>query len=262
MRIKILLKTSSNFIPYNYNYYLTSALYKLLQFGTPKFSEFLHNTGYQIGNKIYKLYSFALLFRKYQSAEKGLKLLSPYLTLIISSPIIEDFFKGILLGSFSSQEISLDIGRSHYILSIEQIEEIPSPAFSEYMKFTLLSPIIVSTMKEYQGKLSQYYLRADDDSEMFTEIINKNLTNKFELYHTGKYKGTGIKFYFDEEYIKRKKGSVSKKISLKVKGNTINLIGITAPFYIEGDPELIKVGYECGFGEKNSMGFGLAKSVK
>ena len=241
---------------------MSSAVYKLLQFGTPKFSEFLHNTGYQVGNKTYKLFSFALLLQKYQTTEKGINLISPYLTLIISSPIIKDFFKGILLGSFASKEIELDIDRKQYIFSIEQIEEVPNPDFRENMKFSLLSPLIVSTMKEHNGELSQYFLRANDNPGMFTDIINKNLANKYELYHPEKYNGKGINFSFDDEYIKRKKGKVSKKISLKIRGNTINVIGVNSPFYIEGDPELIKVGYECGFGEKNSMGFGLAKNVK
>lgn len=38
----------------------------------------------------------------------------------------------------------------------------------------------------------------------------------------------------------------------------IDVIGLQAPFTITGDQRLIKLGYECGFGEKNSMGFGMA----
>jgi CRISPR-associated endoribonuclease Cas6 len=53
---------------------------------------------------------------------------------------------------------------------------------------------------------------------------------------------------------------VTKKITINENGRfPIDVIGIQAPFTIEGDPELIKVGYECGFGEKNSMGFGMAE---
>jgi CRISPR-associated endoribonuclease Cas6 len=32
-----------------------------------------------------------------------------------------------------------------------------------------------------------------------------------------------------------------------------------APFTLKGDTELMKIGYEAGYGEKNSMGFGMAK---
>jgi len=32
------------------------------------------------------------------------------------------------------------------------------------------------------------------------------------------------------------------------------------PFVVKGNKELIKFGYECGFGELNSAGFGMVKS--
>ena len=35
--------------------------------------------------------------------------------------------------------------------------------------------------------------------------------------------------------------------------------GTFAPFRLEVPRELIEVGYECGFGEMNSQGFGMVK---
>jgi CRISPR/Cas system endoribonuclease Cas6 (RAMP superfamily) len=34
-----------------------------------------------------------------------------------------------------------------------------------------------------------------------------------------------------------------------------------APFVVRGSVELIALGYEAGFGEKNSMGFGMVEVV-
>jgi CRISPR-associated endoribonuclease Cas6 len=34
-----------------------------------------------------------------------------------------------------------------------------------------------------------------------------------------------------------------------------------APFTITADPQLIQLGYECGFGENNSAGFGMVEVV-
>jgi CRISPR-associated endoribonuclease Cas6 len=34
-----------------------------------------------------------------------------------------------------------------------------------------------------------------------------------------------------------------------------------APFTVEGDVELIRVGYECGFGDGNSKGLGMVESM-
>ena len=38
----------------------------------------------------------------------------------------------------------------------------------------------------------------------------------------------------------------------------IKIRGVVSPFHVIGAPELIHIGYECGFGDKNSMGFGMA----
>lgn len=35
--------------------------------------------------------------------------------------------------------------------------------------------------------------------------------------------------------------------------------GTLSPFRLEAPPELQEIGYECGFGEKNSQGFGMVK---
>lgn len=39
----------------------------------------------------------------------------------------------------------------------------------------------------------------------------------------------------------------------------IKVRGWLAPFTVEGSPELIELGYEAGFGSRNSMGFGMAE---
>jgi CRISPR-associated endoribonuclease Cas6 len=39
----------------------------------------------------------------------------------------------------------------------------------------------------------------------------------------------------------------------------IEIIANEIPFTLSGNSELIKVGYECGFGEKNSTGFGMVE---
>ncbi|MBN2244972.1 MAG: CRISPR-associated endoribonuclease Cas6, partial [Candidatus Aminicenantes bacterium] len=42
----------------------------------------------------------------------------------------------------------------------------------------------------------------------------------------------------------------------------INIKAFEAPFIIRANPELIKIGYQCGFGEKNSAGFGCVEIIK
>jgi CRISPR-associated endoribonuclease Cas6 len=68
---------------------------------------------------------------------------------------------------------------------------------------------------------------------------------------------TDFKIIIDEDYVKRKNGKITKNINFK----GTNIIGFMAPFEVTGSPELIEVGYEAGFGEKGSMGFGMVKEI-
>jgi len=52
---------------------------------------------------------------------------------------------------------------------------------------------------------------------------------------------------------------ISKPISFK---NNIKIKAYEAPFTIKANPELIKIGYDCRFGEKNSAGFGMVKIIE
>lgn len=39
----------------------------------------------------------------------------------------------------------------------------------------------------------------------------------------------------------------------------IKIRGVMAPFTARGNVELLKLGYSAGFGEKNSLGFGMVE---
>jgi len=45
----------------------------------------------------------------------------------------------------------------------------------------------------------------------------------------------------------------------RVQGTKVR--GWEGKFWVEGDPELIRIGYEAGFGERNAQGFGMVKLV-
>jgi len=62
---------------------------------------------------------------------------------------------------------------------------------------------------------------------------------------------------FDQEYLRRKGEGIYRLVDYK--GTKIK--AIMAPFVVRGSPELMEMGYEAGFGEKNSMGFGMVEVV-
>ena len=262
--MRLLLKlsvNSSNKISLNYNYALSSAIYSLLKFGSPEFSEFLHKIGYKSSNKTYKLFTFSLKLESTQLFNNHLILKSPKAYLYISSPVIEDCIRNFVIGTFHKQQIEIYSEFIKTVFNIDQAELIPTPAISEKMYFKMLTPLVLSTHVSNNDLTERYFLRYNDDINETNRILNQNLVNKYQAINNHSYSSEGVQIDWDHDFaiqsiIKGKR--LSKKITItKDLDNPIDVIGIFCPFTINGDPELISIGYECGFGEKNSMGFGM-----
>lgn len=260
MRLKIDTETFQKRITCNYNYSFSSAIYKFLQIGSPEFAEFLHNKGFHHLHKNYKLFTFAVVFEKFRFSGNEIELLSPKVTIFISTPLIGDFIKNFVIGAFTQSSFQITSHYSTLDFKIEQIESLPDINFSDSMKFKCLSPIVLSTGKEYNNKMSQYFLRPEDKDEI-DRVLFINLTAKYKIINDLHYTGDKLHLEWDWDYINKKK-RVSAKVTINENANnSVDIIGIRAPFTLTGDPELIKIGYDTGFGEKNSMGFGFAESV-
>ncbi|MGI8636923.1 MAG: hypothetical protein ACR2KZ_16135, partial [Segetibacter sp.] len=61
MRLKLTLQTLQRpaLLPFNYQYPLSSAIYKIIQSADAVFAAFLHDKGYGEGNKNFKLFTFS-----------------------------------------------------------------------------------------------------------------------------------------------------------------------------------------------------------
>jgi len=266
MRISLKLRAIDlSLLPINYNYPLSAVVYRLLKFGSPEFSEYLHSIGFRTNGKSYKLFTFSLKFEYSNIVRDYFELSSPYLTLNISSPLIDDFIKNVVIGSLKSGKIELFYKKHCIYLSIEQMEEIPSPSFSHSLKFKLDSPLVLSTVQIRHNKPTQHFFEYYEDINEINRVFNKNLVNKYSLIYNKQYKGEPLKFTWLNDYIqKRIKNQRSLKRLIKIeKPNipTINIVANNIPFILEGNTELMKVGYDAGFGEKNSMGFGMARPI-
>lgn len=263
MRLKLFLSadTLSTISP-NYQYALSAAIYNLLRFGSPEFSKFLHDIGFKQNGKTYKLFCFALKFEQIQIEDGLIKLLSPNVNLYITSPLVDEFIKNFVVGTFESQKINLYSNYRTTEFRIKQVELLPEAEILDTNKFLLHSPMVLSTVKVSEsGKTVQYYLRPED-SEEINRIITSNLLNKYKLIHGKELESEQLDLVWDEQYLSKHK-RVTKKITINESDkNSVDVIGIQAPFTLKGNPELIKVGYDCGFGEKNSMGFGFAEIIK
>jgi CRISPR-associated endoribonuclease Cas6 len=261
------LKTDGeNRLTANYNYPLSAAIYKLLHFGSPEFSSFLHDSGYRLNSKTYKLFTFALILNDYKFKDGSVHLNSPLTDLIVSSPIVDEFINNLLIGTFEEQEIEIIGDGIKTVFKIESVESLPEQIIQKTNYCLLLSPVVISTKRIYNGRLLPYYFRYNDDPTEISRILNNNLKHKYELVSGHSSDNKEIQFSWDKEYIQiaesRGKRLTRKQTIKSGSKEQTDIIGNLLPFTISGDDELIKVGLETGFGEKNSMGFGLAELVR
>lgn len=264
LKLKLVCKSDPPVIPINYNYQFSAAIYLLLKFSSPEFAQFLHDKGYTIDSKNFKLFTFAVRLEKYEMIPddfgqiKYFKLISPRVDLLISSPLSDEFIKNFAIGTFEKQNIFINHNLYTIKFIIKEVELLPEPQFTNEMSFKLLSPMVLSTGVKKDGKFISYYYRYYDED--LVKVFKQNLIRKYILLNKKEPQVNEFDFEFDQNEIKQKNGKVSKLISI---GEGLRfgtkIKGIQCGFKIRTNPELIKVGYECGFGEKNSMGFGFAE---
>jgi len=127
MRIKVLLENSEKIeLPVNYNYYLSSVIYKCLNHSDAEYAFFLHEEGYTTSKgKRFKFFTFSQLqAEKRQIVGDKIRFLSPTITWYVSSPS-ESF-----LGNFAAallERRQLDMGGTR--LNLKDLFIPRSPRF-------------------------------------------------------------------------------------------------------------------------------------
>jgi CRISPR-associated endoribonuclease Cas6 len=138
------------------------------------------------------------------------------------------------------------IGSAEFIVS--EIRVLEEKEIKEKGRFVTLSPINVTTAQDDgNGKLRIVDLYPD--TPKFYENLKRNLIKKYTAFY-------GHEPEKDELKIKVMRAK-AKRLRIK---NTYHRC-VEMVFEAEGSKELLEVGYKAGFGERNSMGFGMVKVV-
>ncbi len=246
MRIRVICDAGKGIkIPVNYNYYLASIIYSFLEASDPEYAYFLHSDGYLYGDKHFKLFTFSQLLAKH-GIEGEYIVLRSIINWFVSSPL-ETFLTNFASSLLEKREISIYNNR----LLVKDVEIPQMPVFKEVMKFRCLSPVTISTKRERNGRIVTHYCLPTETE--FSELVRQNLIKKYELIYNRRPVDDSFTMSFDEEYTKKRNGRITKLIRYK----NIDIRGVLCPFLATGSRELMYVGYECGFGDKNSAGFGM-----
>ena len=224
-------------VPFNHLYYLQGLIYRRIQRMNPNLSLRLHNP------KVPKFFTFSLFMTERREFLNGkphfLGSGRGYFYFSTAVPEIAEAFIGGLL---QNPELTLWGER----FTVEEVKAVAEPEKLSGMKMVTLSPIAVTTKRIQFGRPRSYDLGPDEPE--FYEHLRENLVEKYTAL-TGRPPETG-------ELEVRVLLAKPKRFEVKpgIYQRAWHLV-----FRAYGDEGLLRIGYLAGFGEKNSIGFGMVK---
>jgi CRISPR-associated endoribonuclease Cas6 len=251
MRLNIQLVTNRRIsIPINYQEYLTAVVYGYVAAGDLEYARFVHDDGYAgEGGKKFKPFTHSWLrvpaSRRLVQGDRLVISPGP-IGWVVSSPL-DEFLQPLATGLLRTGVMVLGTET----LEIAAVEVFAMPEIAQTTRMSCLSPIVASGRR---ADGTTQYLRPVDDPAAFSESIRTNLLSKHRALYGTEPADTSFVMTFDQGYMASRNGG-QKKATYK----NIDIIGILAPFTVTGSPDLVRLGYEAGFGPKTACGFGCAE---
>lgn len=213
-------------------------IYRAIERADPELSLELHTPSQ------FKFFTFSRLMvegRKFRIENGRMRLLNPNVHFFFSTM---RKYVGVALIEGLLEKPEVKIGGTEFVVS--EINVMKEKEVGKREKFVTLSPINVTTVEE-NGRKKTVDLYPNNPK--FYENLRKNLVKKYVAFYGREPK--------DDELRVRVVSSKPVRVQLK---NTFHRASLMV-FEAEGSKELLEVGYKAGFGERNSMGFGMVKVV-
>ena len=262
MRLKLTLQTlhSPAFLPFNYQYPLSSAIYKIIQSANEKFATFLHNKGYGTGGKSFKLFTFSDIKTPFTKSGDRMQLQTNEAVLIVCFYVpeaAENFIKGLFL----HQQLQIADFKSKTTFQIIQVESLPSDNNNKAVKVLQpISPLVVGRKNER----GHYDYRSPQDED-FKECLLHNWIEKW----------AAVPGNADADASQSLKQKISINVRLfshppqsrlitikggtdaetKIRGYTKFRLEVTAP------DEMVELALSAGLGLYNAQGMGCVEVV-
>jgi len=226
-------------VPIHYNYILQGLLYRNLS--DKDYRNFLHQDGYRVDNKQFKLFTYSRLLGKFRMyKEEGKIGFMPPFKLIVSSAI-EQFITDLAETLIRSDFNFMGNERAE-VTSISVHKENP---LADQVQIKMLSPVVAHTTTiEDDKKRTNYFSPWDENFQL---LVNRNLYRKYEVIYGRKAEG---------EVRLIPVGNGKEKYVRIINYKNFYIKGYAGIYWLTGNPELIKVAYDTGLGSKNSQGFG------
>lgn len=263
MRFKIHLGVArGSVLPINYQYPISSWIYKSINRADSEFAKFLHEKGYTgpKEGKPFKFFTFSkLVIPKREIFEDRLIIKCPVIYFEVSF-LIEEAVEKFITGIFQNQYFGIGDKKSNVDFEVMGIEARPISIESDEVKVTTHSPIVVCQPEHLNGKLRAKYLSPLDSN--YKKYFLRNLIRKTENYcaFTGNSIDPKWSNVLDWELLNSKVKSRMETIKADTPQQT-KVRGYEYNFKIKAPKSIIEIGLASGFGEKNSLGFGCADII-
>lgn len=224
----------------HYNNLLQGLVYSLLR---EDLARFIHDTGFTVGQRHFRLFAFSRLLG-HCDVDRLSKTITFHdrVSIVVASPlasVCQDLADSII----RREEVRL--GNAY--LNLVQVRTENPQVLEKDITIETLSPITTySTMFRADGARYTCYFHPRESD--FGRIIHENLTRKYQAIYEKTYQGEGINI--------RPLGGLKQNIILYRAGV---IKGYSGRFHLKGDPLLLQVGLDCGYGSKNPQGFGLCR---
>lgn len=251
MRVKLTLASLQRGarLPLDYQFAVASLIYVTLSDASEDFATRLHDDGFKVEKRRFKLFTFSRIRpQRGRVIKDHLLLEEPQISFQLSSPVA-DFIEYFVSGLFQREIFNI----AGVNFRLEGAETLPQPELTSRMRFRSLSPVTETTNEE--GERHARYLNLMDD---WSRIIQLNLVHKYKALYGHAPKDESLRWKWDRAYIDEAERR-GRRLSVLADIHGIKVRGWLAPFTVEGSTELIEMGYEAGFGSRNSMGFGMSE---
>ncbi len=239
------------------NYPLAALIYRSVWISAPDYAEFLHEVGYPAQemvvdterqeHKRFKFFVFSRVEQKGKRIAGGRQLFRPSpIEWRVASPIAGQM-EMLAAGLIAQGVVSIGDKGGVTDFGVSEIIEIPPPEITRQRRFKTISPVFLSVDEtRADGSRTKQHLRAEDPR--FAERVRMNLIRKYQALTGSDPLDAELEFRFDGR---------PKSQLVQYKGTHHHCY--MGEFTVAGSEELIGLGWECGFGEANSKGFGMVK---
>lgn len=242
-------------IPINYQYYISSWLYKVLSTGDENYATFLHEQGYRVEErevKNFKHFCFSFLqFTDWSKDNEFFYIKGPELWLRVRFHV-DEALKNFVKGLFQDQMLRIKNGpNSMAIFATKSVDLVDTKAGKLPIRFRAISPIVISRKQENGN---DRYLKPGEEG--YEDLFMHNLVDKvkasfMQWNNSWNPADWHLKILTPPEQIK------SKKITIKPDTDKIEVRGFLFDFELNAPHEAIIVGLESGFGKECGQGFGF-----